>query len=205
IISSGSVNKVTASATIFANSPSGGDCGATGVVVDEGYNLADDHSCKFNSATSKSGLKPHLGPLRNNGGPTETQSPAIGSPVLDQIPPSATGNGITLCSSTDQRGVPRPKKTNCDIGAVEMERDLATVDKHFSFTFITFGTPVPTITEKGALPQKLTFTDNGDGTATISGKPKTSGTYHLTIKATFGTGPTKYVVKQAFTLTVDSG
>ena len=28
---------------------------------------------------------------------------------------------------------------------------------------------------------------------------------HLTIKATFGSGTTKYVVSQAFTLTVDSG
>lgn len=202
IVSSGSGGKVTAAATIFSNSPSGGDCAGTGVVGDAGYNLADDYSCKFNSVTSKSGVKPHLGPLKNNGGPTRTQSPAIGSPVLDRIPPGATGNGITLCSGTDQRGVPRPKKADCDIGAVEMERGLGTVGKHFSFTFTTFGRPVPKITEKGTLPNHLTFTNNGNGTATISGKPKTSGTYHLTIKATFGSGASKLVVKQAFTLTV---
>ena len=64
--------------------------------------------------------------------------------------------------------------------------------------------PAQTSTEKSSVPKHLTFTDNGDGTATISGKPKTAGTYHLTIKATFGTGANKYVVTQAFTLTVDS-
>jgi hypothetical protein len=64
--------------------------------------------------------------------------------------------------------------------------------------------PAQTSTEKSSVPKHLNFTDNGDGTATICGKPKTAGTYHLTIKATFGTGANKYVVTQAFTLTVDS-
>ena len=42
-----------------------------------------------------------------------------------------------------------------------------------SYTVTTTGYPAPTITETGALPAGLTFTDNGNGTATISGTPAT--------------------------------
>jgi hypothetical protein len=42
----------------------------------------------------------------------------------------------------------------------------------------------------------------GTGTASISGTPTTKGTYHITIKATFGKGKTKDVVTQAFRLKV---
>jgi predicted outer membrane repeat protein len=50
-----------------------------------------------------------LGPLQNNGGTTETQIPAAGSPAL--------GVGVN-CPATDQRGMPRPQ-TGCAAGAVE--------------------------------------------------------------------------------------
>lgn len=50
----------------------------------------------------------------------------------------------------------------------------------------------------------LTFPNNANGTAALAGKPKTAGTYHMTIKAVFGSGANKYVVIQSFTLTVDS-
>jgi hypothetical protein len=182
----------------------GHDC--SGTIADAGYNLDDDGSCGFSTSDhSLSGVDPELGPLRDNGGPTQTRSPAIGSPVLDQIPPAATGNGTSLCSGTDQRGVPRPQDADCDIGAVEMECDIATVGVPFSFTVTTFGTPVPSITEKGPLPMGLEFTDNGNGTAKIAGTPEADGISDFTIKATFGKGGTKQVLKQSFTLFVSSG
>jgi hypothetical protein len=65
----------------------------------------------------------------------------------------------------------------------------------------TGGYPVATtITKTGALPSGVTFTDNGDGTATIAGTPAagTAGSYPLTITATNAAGPTQ----QSFTLTV---
>ena len=59
-----------------------------------------------------------LGPLADNGGPTQTHLPLAGSPVLDAIP-----LGVSWCGTdpaTDQRGVARPQGLGCDIGAVEV-------------------------------------------------------------------------------------
>jgi len=55
---------------------------------------------------------PLLGPLVDNGGPTLTQALSDGSPAID------TADAGT-CPATDQRGVPRPIGTGCDIGAFE--------------------------------------------------------------------------------------
>ena len=58
--------------------------------------------------------------------------------------------------------------------------------------------------ESGALPSGVTFTDNGDGTATLSGTPATgtAGTspYQITITASNGVSPD---ASQSFTLTVN--
>ena len=63
------------------------------------------------------------------------------------------------------------------------------------------GCPTCTLSETGALPSGVTFTDNGDGTATLSGTPAagTGGTYPFTITATNGVSP---AATQSFTLTV---
>ncbi len=54
-----------------------------------------------------------------------------------------------------------------------------------TFTVQTTGFPKPKVSESGALPHGLTFTDNGDGTATISGTPATgsAGPYKIVITA----------------------
>jgi Bacterial Ig domain/FG-GAP-like repeat len=59
-----------------------------------------------------------------------------------------------------------------------------------------------TLTATGALPSGVTFTDNGDGTATLAGTPDpgTGGTYPLTFTGVAGVAPP---VTQAFTLTVE--
>jgi hypothetical protein len=58
---------------------------------------------------------PKLGPLANNGGPTETMGLNAGSAALNKIP---QGSAET-CPPTDQRGVGRPVGGACDIGAFE--------------------------------------------------------------------------------------
>jgi hypothetical protein len=71
-----------------------------------------------------------------------------------------------------------------------------------TYTFVASGVPTPTLSETGALPAGLTFTNNGNGTATLSGTPKNgaAGICNITVTAHNGVGTD---ASQAFTLTVD--
>ena len=66
---------------------------------------------------------------------------------------------------------------------------------------VTTSPAADTVTQNGSLPAGVTFTDNGDGTATLSGTPATGtgGTYPLTVTASSSVGSTT----QSFTLTVE--
>lgn len=77
-----------------------------------------------------------------------------------------------------------------------------TVGQAGSFTVTTSANPeVTLITETGALPAGVTFTSNGDGTATISGTPTgPGGSFPLTFNASNGVGSP---AAQAFLLTVN--
>lgn len=75
-----------------------------------------------------------------------------------------------------------------------------TVGSPAQATVTTSGFPVGALSETGALPPGMTFTDNHDGTASISGTPTTSGTYQFSITATNGIAPD---ATQAFTYTID--
>ncbi len=72
-----------------------------------------------------------------------------------------------------------------------------------NFTVTTTGYPAPSLTETGALPSGVTFTDNGNGTARLVGTPAagTSGSYPITITASNGVGTN---ATQTFTLTVNT-
>ncbi len=52
-----------------------------------------------------------------------------------------------------------------------------------SFTVTTTGYPAAAISETGALPTGVSFVDNGNGTATLSGPPTAGGTFPITITA----------------------
>lgn len=71
-----------------------------------------------------------------------------------------------------------------------------------AFTVTTTGRPTPSLSESGALPTGVTFTDNGDGTATFAGTPSTGtdATYAITLTATNGLPPD---ASQAFSLIVN--
>jgi len=72
-----------------------------------------------------------------------------------------------------------------------------------SFTVTTNGVPTPSLSiGSSPLPGGVTFTDNGDGTATLAGTPVavSNGSYPLTISAS-GAGPPG---TQSFTLVVDA-
>jgi hypothetical protein len=56
----------------------------------------------------------------------------------------------------------------------------------FSFTVTTDGVPAPRITARGRMPKGITFTDNGNGTGTISGTAfatNRNGNYRVTLRA----------------------
>ena len=72
----------------------------------------------FDQISDQNAVDPRLGPLGDNGGPTLTHLPRLGSPALDQ--------GSLACPPADQRGVARPQGAACDLGAVE--RQAADVD-----------------------------------------------------------------------------
>jgi hypothetical protein len=63
-------------------------------------------------------MVPGLGPLANNGGPTQTHAVLKGSPAIDR-------GAVNGCPKTDQRGKRRPQNgdgkgtSRCDVGAYE--------------------------------------------------------------------------------------
>ena len=78
-----------------------------------------------------------------------------------------------------------------------------TVGSTGTFTVTSTGYPTAGLTESGTLPNGVTFVDNGDGSATLSGMPAagTGGTYPITVTASNGVSPN---ATQSFTLTVDA-
>lgn len=96
------------SGAIVANND-GDDCGQT--VEDSDHSLDTDGSCGLVHTGDISDGDPNLGPLQNNGGPTETQALLAGSDAID-----AGGDG---CPEDDQRFENRPQGAACDIGAYE--------------------------------------------------------------------------------------
>lgn len=77
------------------------------------------------SANNIIGSNPKLGPLANNGGPTQTRALLAGSLAIDAADPSVGGPGA--CATTDQRGMARfdgnyDSVVRCDMGAYEFDQ-----------------------------------------------------------------------------------
>ncbi len=110
---------VTVTNTLMANN-SGGNC--YGVTFNSyGHNLSDDTSCGFFGPGDQINTPPGLDPngLQNNGGPTETIALLPTSPAVNAVPLSSCTAVDGTPISTDQRGIPRPQGSACDIGAYE--------------------------------------------------------------------------------------
>ena len=110
------------------------DCsGVAGAVVSHGYNIVGrDTGCPADGVGDQvieaeavfTGL---LGPLADNGGPTETHALLHGSPAIDGGNPAGCRDQHGRRLRTDQRGVFRPQDglgtgfAVCDIGAFELQ------------------------------------------------------------------------------------
>lgn len=102
---------LSATNTILAGN-TGGNCGAMAMGATLAANLSSDATCGFSGAGGRDGVDAQLGPLADNGGPTNTRA-------ITQSSPAANAGTATGCPATDQRGVARPQGPACDIGAFE--------------------------------------------------------------------------------------
>jgi hypothetical protein len=104
----------------------GENCGGKGALTSNGYNLSGDDSCSFNGTGDLNNTDANLGPLQDNGGPTQTRALLSGSPAIDTGNPSGCTDGQGHLLTTDQRGARRPDKEDsggCDRGAYERKKD----------------------------------------------------------------------------------
>jgi hypothetical protein len=76
-------------------------------------NIDGGTSCGFSSETNFNNTNARLNPLADNGGPTYTCIPKLGSPAID--------NGGTTYIPNDQRGCTRSMGASPDIGSVETD------------------------------------------------------------------------------------
>jgi len=101
--------------TIVANN-SGENCG--GPIFNGGNNLDSGTTCGFGFINlSMSNTDPMLGPLADNGGPTQTMKLLAGSPAIDMG--DADTCRVSPVNGVDQRGMIRPQGFFCDVGAYE--------------------------------------------------------------------------------------
>jgi hypothetical protein len=107
--------------------------------------------------------------------------------------PKATQGGIyllTITAGSNQGTATQPFTLVVDAAPIVTSHasTVFTAGDFGTFTVTTNGYPAPALTYSGALPAGVAFTDNGDGTATISGVPSTNGSYPIVITATNGFG-----------------
>ena len=150
----------------FGTSFLGPDC--FGAFSSEGYNLLEDPSaCTVSGDTTgnRFGQHPQLGPLQDNGGPTQTRALLAGSPAIDAGNPGGCIGIDGALLTIDQRGAPRmvPGDARCDIGAYEASRPAYP-------TITATPTATPTITATPSLTPTRTLrplpTPNGCGPET---------------------------------------
>jgi CSLREA domain-containing protein len=123
--------------SIVANN-TGGNCSGFFVPF-FGHNLSSDATCALTGTGDMNGVNPLLGPLAQNGGPTETHALLPGSPAVDAVP-------VADCVvTTDQRGVARPQGAACDIGAYEAREPTPTPLSRPTNTATAVPTPTPTL------------------------------------------------------------
>ena len=100
------------------------NCAST--ATSQGHNLSNDSTCGLTGTADHRGVPVPLGPLADNGGPTDTQAPAPGTIAVD---------GGAGCPAEDQRGVSRPRGSACDVGAYEVAPPLASTAAASGITF----------------------------------------------------------------------
>ncbi len=162
----GGTGNVVTAANIFAGSCSQG----TGTWSDVGDNVGTDTSCQ-NGGTgdvTSATLASLMGPLANNGGPTQTMLLLAGNPASGLIP---NGSGVLCPQAADQTGAPSPTYGWCNAGALQPHPVIKKVK--YSGT-----TSAPILTVKGS--GFGTLANLGPATASCGG-PSAGSDYPITL------------------------
>lgn len=139
----GGSNTTVRNTLVSAGVSSPGHENCSGTPTSLGHNLDSLDQCNFHAPGDFVGVDPLLGPLQDNGGPTQTFALLAGSPAID----AGDNSG---CPSTDARGVKRPQGLACDIGAFELAPPLATTGQASGI-----GTTVATLQGSASNPDVL--------------------------------------------------
>src|ERR1700736_2671170 len=132
---------------------------------------------------------------------------ANGTATLAGTPPAGTGGSYPI-TITASNGV-GSSATQSFVLTVNQAPAITsangttfTITQAGTFLVTASGFPVAALSESGALPANVTFSDNANGTATLAGTPPagTGGSYPITITASNGVGSS---ATQSFVLTVN--
>ncbi len=202
----GTVNLVRS--IVAGNIATGGlnDCRNTdGTFISGGYNLVGLlQTCPITEGQGDQRvIDPLLGPLEDNGGPTETHAPQPGSSAID--------TGADTCPPVDQRGFVRPTDGDgdftavCDIGAVEAFSIAATPTPTGTATPTRTSTATPTPSPSSSPTNSPTRTatptptptpsETPSATPTATDTPSASPTYTATATATTTATPSATVAQ----------
>ena len=119
-----------------------------------------------------------------DGTATLAGTPAVGTSKIYAIN-IAANNGV---------GAPTTQaftlSVNSTVAITSGSATTFTVGSAGFFSITTMGSPAPSLTQTGKLPTGVTFVDNGNGTATLSGTPAAgaANSYLLAITASNGVG-----------------
>ena len=123
-IGNSDLGTLTIQNTILAGN-AGGNCRTTSI-TSNGHNLSSDASCNLTGPGDLSSVDPLLGPLQDNGGPTETHALLPGSPAINAVPLANCtyyhdNNAATppVPLDEDQRGVAAPREARAISGRMK--------------------------------------------------------------------------------------
>ncbi len=217
---------VVSSTEITATTPAGAT-GAANVVETnpDAGGVTDTDGFTYISVPTITGVSPSSGPSAGGTSITITGT-EFSSGATVTVGGTAATNVVVVSSTETTATTPAGATGAADV--VETNPDSGTVTDTSGFTYtlaptitsansttFTVGTsgsfmvtstgfPTVSLTETGALPADVTFVDNGNGTATLSGIPQNLGagpyTFSFTVTAHNSAGPD---APQPFTLTVD--
>jgi hypothetical protein len=133
--------------------------------------------------------------------PIEFAPQNVGAPLTEDV--TLTDNSLNAVAPNNvQQIVVRGTGAGTALAIASNSSTNFTVGAAGTFMVTATGVPKPAFSETGALPSGVTFTDNGNGTATLAGTPAagSEATYPITITASNGITPN---ATQSFTLTMN--